>query len=134
MVFLGIYTALYDYEPQGDNELSIQEGEILYVIEKSDADDWWKAKKRATAEDEEEPVGLIPNNYVEEVSRMSSKIQCSPGEVMSSESLWKLLSSGGYLFKARDPYFETCAVTDRWWELGATNSQRQSTLRLYAAD
>jgi len=71
MVFLGIYTALYDYEPQGDNELSIQEGEILYVIEKSDADNWWKAKKRATAEDEEEPVGLIPNNYVEEVSQMS---------------------------------------------------------------
>ena len=73
MVFLGIYTALYDYEPQGDNELSIQEGEILYVIEKSAVDDWWKAKKRATAEDEEEPVGLIPNYYVEEVSEMSMR-------------------------------------------------------------
>lgn len=75
MVFLGIYTALYDYEPQGDNELSIREGELLYVIEKSAVDDWWKAKKRATAEDEEEPVGLIPNNYVEEVSKISWEIQ-----------------------------------------------------------
>lgn len=77
MVFLGIYTALYDYEPQGDNELSIREGEILYVIEKSDVDDWWKAKKRATAEDEEEPVGLIPNNYVEEVSETSMESPAS---------------------------------------------------------
>jgi len=77
MVFLGIYTALYDYEPQGDNELSIQEGELLYVIEKSDVDDWWRAKKRATAEDEEEPVGLIPNNYVEEVSGMSMRSPAS---------------------------------------------------------
>ena len=71
MVFLGIYTALYDYEPQGENELSIQEGELLYVVEKSDVDDWWKAKKKATVDDEEEPVGLIPNNYVEEVSTCS---------------------------------------------------------------
>ncbi len=72
MVILGIYTALYDYEPQGDNELSIQEGELLYVLEKSDVDDWWKAKKRAAADEEEEPVGLIPNNYVEEVSSIFS--------------------------------------------------------------
>ncbi len=68
MVFLSICTALYDYAPQGDNELALQEGELVYVLEKSAEDDWWKAKKRASSEDEEEPVGLIPNNYVEEVS------------------------------------------------------------------
>ena len=68
MVFISICTALYDYIPQGDNELAIQEGELIYVLEKSTEDDWWKAKKRAPSEDEEEPVGLIPCNYVEEVS------------------------------------------------------------------
>lgn len=68
MVFLSICTALYDYAPQGDNELALHEGELVYVLEKSADDDWWKAKKRAASEDEEEPVGLIPNNYVEEVS------------------------------------------------------------------
>lgn len=68
MVFLSICTALYDYAPQGDNELALQEGELVYVLEKSAEDDWWKAKKRASSEDDEEPVGLIPNNYVEEVS------------------------------------------------------------------
>ncbi|KAL9112010.1 MAG: hypothetical protein Q9227_003630 [Pyrenula ochraceoflavens] len=65
MGFLGVYTAIYDYDPQGENELEIKDGELLYVLEKSDEDDWWKAKKRA-AEDEDEPVGLVPNNYVEE--------------------------------------------------------------------
>ena len=68
MVFLSICTALYDYAPQGDSELALQEGELVYILEKSSEDDWWKAKKRAPSEDEEEPVGLIPNNYVTEVS------------------------------------------------------------------
>ncbi|KAI9831926.1 MAG: hypothetical protein M1819_004648 [Sarea resinae] len=66
MVFLGIYSAIYDYAPQGENELEIQEGDLLYVIEKSADDDWWKAKKKARDGDDEEPMGLIPNNYVEE--------------------------------------------------------------------
>jgi len=67
MGFLGVYKAVYDYAPQADGELQISEGDVLYVLEKSDEDDWWKVKKKATAEDEDEPVGLIPNNYVEEV-------------------------------------------------------------------
>lgn len=66
MVFISICTALYDYAPQSDNELALQEGEIVYILEKSSEDDWWKAKKRASSEDEDEPMGLIPNNYVTE--------------------------------------------------------------------
>ena len=71
MTFIAICTALYDYRPQGDNELAIQEGELIFVLEKSTEDDWWKAKKRAPGEEEEEPVGLIPNNYVQEVALSS---------------------------------------------------------------
>ena len=67
MAFLAICTALYDYVPQGEGELPIREGELLYILEKSADDDWWKAKKKADGENDEEPVGLIPNNYVEEV-------------------------------------------------------------------
>jgi hypothetical protein len=67
MGFLGVYKAVYDYEPQGENELAITEGDILYVLEKSGEDDWWRAKKRASGDDDDEPVGLIPNNYIEEV-------------------------------------------------------------------
>jgi len=66
MVFLGIYRAIYDYAPQGDNEIALNEGDVLMVLEKSSDDDWWKAKKKGHGEEEEEPEGLIPNNYIEE--------------------------------------------------------------------
>ena len=79
MVFLGIYRAIYDYVPQGDNEIAITEGDMLMVLEKSADDDWWKAKKKGSDEEDEEPEGLIPNNYVEEVSRASQCTQCTPG-------------------------------------------------------
>jgi hypothetical protein len=68
MGFLGVYRALYDYEPAAEGELAIKEGDLLFVLERGE-DDWWKAKKKAPAEDEEEPEGLIPSNYIEEVSR-----------------------------------------------------------------
>ena len=51
MVFLGIYRALYDYHPQSDNEIALNEGDVLMVLEKSTDDDWWKAKKRASGDD-----------------------------------------------------------------------------------
>jgi hypothetical protein len=68
MVFLGIYRAIYDYVPQSDNEIALNEGDVLMVLEKSSDDDWWKAKRKGREDEEEEPEGLIPNNYVEEVS------------------------------------------------------------------
>ena len=67
MVFLSICTALYKYVPQGDGELPIEEGDLVFILEKSTEDDWWKATKKASVEGKEDPVGLIPNNYVEEV-------------------------------------------------------------------
>ena len=82
MVFISICTAIYDYTPQSDNELAIQEGELIYVLEKSTEDDWWKAKKRAPNEDDEEPVGLIPCNYIEEVSLWFSNRRTSAGTMI----------------------------------------------------
>lgn len=67
MGFAGIYTAIYDYKPQAENELEVSEGDLLFILDKTSDDGWWKAKKKATDDDEEEPVGLVPNNYIEEV-------------------------------------------------------------------
>ena len=67
MGFVSVCTALYDYSPQTDEELKIKEGELVYILEKSSEDDWWKAKKKGENEEDEEPIGLIPNNYVEDV-------------------------------------------------------------------
>lgn len=76
MVFLGIYRAIYDYVPQGDNEIAITEGDMLMVLEKSADDDWWKAKKKGNVDEEDEPEGLIPNNYIEEVCRLGRRHPC----------------------------------------------------------
>ncbi|KUL85618.1 hypothetical protein ZTR_08896 [Talaromyces verruculosus] len=65
MGFVGVYTAVYDYQPQAEGELEIHENDLLYVLDKDD-DDWWKAKKKAADPEDEEPVGLVPNNYVQE--------------------------------------------------------------------
>ncbi|EAW15132.1 cytoskeletal protein-binding protein SLA1 [Aspergillus clavatus NRRL 1] len=71
MGFLGVYQAIYDYQPQGDGELELREGDLLCVLEKNNDDDWWKAKKKADRDDEDEPEGLVPNNYVEEAQPVS---------------------------------------------------------------
>lgn len=75
MGFVGVYTAVYDYQPQADGELEIREGDLLYILEKSTEDDWWKAKKKADSAEEEEPVGLVPNNYIQEVSTPPSSFE-----------------------------------------------------------
>ncbi|RDA83158.1 hypothetical protein CP532_6084 [Ophiocordyceps camponoti-leonardi (nom. inval.)] len=71
MGFLGVYRAIYDYAPQAEGELPIGDGDLLYILEKNDDDGWWKAKRKAGATDEDEPEGLVPNNYVEPATALS---------------------------------------------------------------
>ncbi|AAS54660.2 AGR170Cp [Eremothecium gossypii ATCC 10895] len=65
-IFLGVYKAVYAYEPQNEEELALEEDELLYLLQKSEVDDWWTVKKRVLGGDMDEPVGLVPNNYIEE--------------------------------------------------------------------
>jgi len=67
MVFLGIYRAIYEYDPQSEGELALSEGDLLLVLEKSTEDDWWTVKKKAAGGDDDEPEGLVPSTYIEEV-------------------------------------------------------------------
>ena len=53
-----VVVALYDYEAQGDDELTFTEGQVLDVLERDG--EWLLARKQSTPE-----VGLIPSNYVE---------------------------------------------------------------------
>ncbi len=68
MPFLRVCQALYDYEANTEEELSIKENDILYVLEDDDPE-WWKAKLK-TVDPNELQVGLIPSNYVEPVRRL----------------------------------------------------------------
>ncbi|QDS68033.1 hypothetical protein FKW77_009593 [Venturia effusa] len=71
MGFLGVYRAVYDYVPTAEGELAINDGDLVFVLEQGE-DGWWKAKKKAASEDEDEPEGLIPENYVEEAKSIGA--------------------------------------------------------------
>ena len=61
-LFLGVYRAAYAYTPQSDSRDGIGGKDILYILDNSTEDGWWKAKKRILNQDEAEPVGLVPDN------------------------------------------------------------------------
>ncbi|XP_076637856.1 osteoclast-stimulating factor 1-like [Colletes latitarsis] len=54
-----VVRALYKYTAQNADEISFDEGELLYVYDKNIEPNWWKAK----CGDQD---GLVPANYVEE--------------------------------------------------------------------
>ena len=49
--------AIYDYQQDKDDELSFNEGQVIYVIRKND-DGWWEGCMEGM-------TGLFPGNYVE---------------------------------------------------------------------
>lgn len=51
--------AIYDYARDKEDELSFQEGAIIYVIKKND-DGWYEGVMNGT-------TGLFPGNYVESI-------------------------------------------------------------------
>ncbi|XP_067001758.2 osteoclast-stimulating factor 1 [Anabrus simplex] len=53
-----VVRALYNYAAQLPDELSFQEGDLLYVFDKVSDPNWWKARCG-------NQTGLIPSNYVE---------------------------------------------------------------------
>ncbi|XP_017293599.1 abl interactor 2b isoform X4 [Kryptolebias marmoratus] len=57
--YLEKVVAIYDYSRDKDDELSFQEGAIIYVIKKND-DGWYEGVMNGT-------TGLFPGNYVESI-------------------------------------------------------------------
>ena len=49
---------LYDFTADGDDELTVAEGEDLIILER-DSDDWWKVRNSKGQE------GVVPASYVE---------------------------------------------------------------------
>jgi actin cytoskeleton-regulatory complex protein SLA1 len=49
---------LYDFSADGDDEMTVHEGETLLVLER-DTDEWWKCKNAQGDE------GVVPANYLE---------------------------------------------------------------------
>lgn len=54
-----LVVAIYDYMQDKEDELTFQEGAIIYVIKKND-DGWYEGVMNGT-------TGLFPGNYVESI-------------------------------------------------------------------
>lgn len=54
---VAVVRAVYQYQAQHSDELSFEEGDTLYILEKNE-DGWWRAKCGGKE-------GLIPANYIE---------------------------------------------------------------------
>ncbi|KAF8974749.1 hypothetical protein BDZ97DRAFT_2053254 [Flammula alnicola] len=68
--YLAILKASYDYSPQSDDEIAIKEDQLLLLVEKVD-DEWWKVKIKASSQETDSPVGLVPAAYVEQAEHTS---------------------------------------------------------------
>ncbi|KAI9320560.1 hypothetical protein BX666DRAFT_1909141 [Dichotomocladium elegans] len=66
MKYISISRALYDYTAQSDEELTFKEDDILYILDKDEDPDWWKAQLKAPSLVEAGPIGLVPANYLQE--------------------------------------------------------------------
>ncbi|XP_031785514.1 uncharacterized protein LOC100117604 isoform X5 [Nasonia vitripennis] len=93
-----LFTALYDYVAQGEDELSLQRGETVEVLSKdskiSGDEGWWTGKIRGK-------VGIFPANFVAEaetIDRVSSVIeQVQPVEIDFEElTLEEVIGVGGF--------------------------------------
>ena len=70
----GMATALFDYDPQENDELAFSEGAILEVLEVQD--DGW-----VTARDANGATGLVPGNYVKMLRTVTTQIDENDTEV-----------------------------------------------------
>ncbi|KAL6431371.1 hypothetical protein ACFW04_007183 [Cataglyphis niger] len=93
-----IYTALFDYVAQGEDELSLQRGETVEVLSKdakiSGDEGWWTGKIRGK-------VGIFPANFVaesESIDRVSTVIdKVQPIEIDFEElQLEEVIGVGGF--------------------------------------
>ncbi|KAI9631309.1 hypothetical protein KEM48_014485, partial [Puccinia striiformis f. sp. tritici PST-130] len=53
-------TALYDFEAQGEDELTVEEGDRLFVLDDRSDDDWWKCAMQSDGQE-----GVVPASYIE---------------------------------------------------------------------
>lgn len=54
-----VAVALYDFDADGDDELTVKEGERVAVLDREGSEEWWKCRSVAGKE------GVVPSSYLE---------------------------------------------------------------------
>lgn len=97
---LPLWTALYDYNAQGEDELSLRRGHIVYVLSKDSSisgdEGWWTGKIG-------DKVGIFPSNFVTEDDPMLLNVSpeiigdIQPVEIDYSElDMKEVIGVGGF--------------------------------------
>ncbi|XP_071440662.1 mitogen-activated protein kinase kinase kinase 9-like isoform X3 [Hetaerina americana] len=96
---LSLWTALYDYEAQGEDELSLRRGEIVEVLSKdskiSGDEGWWTGKIG-------DKVGIFPANFVTQEDHIFNHVSGVIGDVQPVEidfselDLGEVIGVGGF--------------------------------------
>ena len=108
MTVIGICKAIYEYASQQpnhdepDTEISIAEGETLYILERGD-DGWWKVRKKAEGDEEEGEEGLVPANYVEEATPISNATAMYDYDRQTSEEITLTDGAKVAIYDKEDP-------------------------------
>ncbi|KAJ7180015.1 hypothetical protein C8R43DRAFT_971374 [Mycena crocata] len=75
-----VVTALYDFTADGEDELSVTEGERLLILER-DGDEWWKCRNAKGRE------GVVPASYLEAASGSGGGIEEAEPEPEEEEEV-----------------------------------------------
>ena len=70
---------MFLFEATEADEITVKEGEVVEVIDKStDQDGWWMVRREGGQE------GLVPDNFLEVIEKGSSVVQCLGSNVLCS--------------------------------------------------
>ncbi|KXN70042.1 hypothetical protein CONCODRAFT_7435 [Conidiobolus coronatus NRRL 28638] len=81
---------LYDFVAQADDELTVQSGEQIYVVNNTDDSDWFKC--RVLYDDNTFKEGLVPSNYLE-IHEGGQNLPISPEPIETPEPAAPLKST-----------------------------------------
>ena len=100
--------ASYDYNPEDpENELAMQEGDIIEVLEMDDSGGWWMGINKGKQ-------GYFPSNFVVE---LTASAPVAPGGSETVKALYDYAGGDGELsFKENDVITVVSKGADGWWE------------------
>jgi actin cytoskeleton-regulatory complex protein SLA1 len=109
MPYLAVVKAAYDYTAQSEDELTITEDKWYFLLDDSDPD--W-SKVRIKSDNDDEPSGLVPAAYLEQVPPIST-----------AKALYDYDANGeGELNIKEDELLEVYEKEDEWWLVKAKKS------------
>ncbi len=107
-LYLSLVKAEYDYTATSDDELTIEEGRVYYLVDNSDAD-WSKVMVKSDQEDA--PTGLVPSAYLKDVEPIS---------YAKSQYDYEAAGEGELTIKEGEELL-VLEKDDDWWLVKSTN-------------